>query len=92
MVKLSFVRMPGPQRVGDHVEKKAISSSKLFHDRPYSVVLFDEIEKAHQEDFSVETVAASRTQLTADLPRMRQKTPALGLSFHLRSSANTLRI
>jgi hypothetical protein len=27
-------------------------------------VLFDEIEKAHQEDFPVETVAASRTRLT----------------------------
>ena len=33
--------------------------------RPYFVVLFDEIEKAHQEDFSVETVAASRTHLVA---------------------------
>jgi hypothetical protein len=30
--------------------------------------------------------------LTADLPSTRQRTPALGLSFHLRSSANTLRI
>ena len=80
------------QRVGDHVEKKAVSPFEAVPRRPYSVVLFDEIEKAHQEDFSVETVAASRTHLTADLPSTRQKTPALGLSFHLRSSANTLRI
>jgi AAA domain (Cdc48 subfamily) len=41
---------------------------------------------------AIESGGRQPNALTADLPSTRQKTPALGLSFHLRSSANTLRI
>jgi hypothetical protein len=41
---------PGvPRRLGGHVEKKTVSFSKLVRWRPYSVVLLDEIEKAHPD-------------------------------------------